>query len=55
MRDGLDKPAIDKLFLAARKGESQLLSEAIAKAETHGVRPITPYTLRHFMATRVRV
>ena len=54
MQDGLDKPAIDKLFLASRRGESQLLSEAIAAAETHGVRRITPYTLRHFMATRVR-
>ena len=54
MRDGLEKPAIDKLFLAARKGESSLLNDAIAQAEARGVRRITPYTLRHFMATRVR-
>jgi integrase len=54
MRDGLDTPAINKLFLAARKGQRQLLNEAIAKAETRGIRRITPYTLRHFMATRVR-
>lgn len=30
------------------------MNEAIAKAEARGVRRITPYTLRHFMATRVR-
>ena len=54
MRDGLDKVAIDRLFLAARKGRSQPLHDAIAEAEAHGIRRITPYTLRHFMATRVR-
>lgn len=54
MRDGLEKPAIDKLFLAARKGDSSLVNDAIAQAEARGVRRITPYTLRHFMATRVR-
>jgi integrase len=54
MRDGLDNPAIDKLFGAARKGENSLLNDAIANAEARGVRRITPYTLRHFMATRVR-
>jgi integrase len=54
MLDGLAKPSIDKLFLAARKGKNQLLNDAIAKAEARGVRRITPYTLRHFMATHVR-
>jgi integrase len=54
MRDGLDKHAIDRLFRASRNGEGQLLNDAIAKAEAHGIRRITPYTLRHFMATRVR-
>lgn len=54
LRDGLDKPTIDKLFLSVRKGKAQPLRGAIARAEAHGIRRITPYTLRHFMATRVR-
>jgi integrase len=54
LRDGLDKPVIDKLFLSLRKGKAQPLRDAITKAETRGIRRITPYTLRHFMATRVR-
>jgi integrase len=54
LRDGLDRSAIDKLFSSARKRKTELLNKAIAKAEAHGIRRITPYTLRHFMATRVR-
>ena len=48
MQDGWEKAAIDRLFFAARKGEAALLNDAIAKAEAHGIRRITPYTLRHF-------
>jgi integrase len=54
MRDGLGKSEIDKLLLEARKGAHQPLNEAIARAEANGIHRITPYTLRHFMATRVR-
>ncbi len=54
LRDGLDTPTVNKLFLSARKGKPELLNNAIARAEDHGIRRITPYTLRHFMATRVR-
>jgi integrase len=54
LRDGLDKPTIGNLFLSTRKGKAQPLGDAIARAEAHGIRRITPYTLRHFMATRVR-
>lgn len=53
-RDGLSKLDVDKLFLSARQGETQPLKAVIAAAEAHGIRRITPYTLRHFMATRVR-
>jgi integrase len=54
VRDGLDKLAIDALFSLARKGRRQPLNDAVKRAEAHGIRRITPYTLRHFMATRVR-
>jgi integrase len=54
IRDGLGKNEIDRLFLEARKGTHQPLNDAIVRAETNGIHRITPYTLRHFMATRVR-
>jgi integrase len=37
-----------------RKGDSEPFNIAIANAESKGIKRITPYTLRHFMATRVR-
>ena len=54
MRDGLDGDAINGLFNEARKGINKPLSDAVAAAEARGIRRITPYTFRHFMATRVR-
>lgn len=54
VRSGLSKLEIDDLFRRARKGESMPLKEAIATAEEKGIRRITRYTLRHFMATRIR-
>ena len=54
MRDGLDSDAIKGLFNDARKGINKPLNDAVAMAEAHGIRRITPYTFRHFMATRVR-
>ena len=54
MRDGLDSDAIKGLFNDARKGINKPLNDAVATAELHGIRRITPYTFRHFMATRVR-
>jgi integrase len=53
-RRGLSKPEIDDLFRQARKGNRRAVTEAIAKAESQGIKRITQYTLRHFMATRVR-
>lgn len=32
LRDGLDKPAIDKLFLSARKGKAELLNDTIKRS-----------------------
>ncbi len=54
MRDGLAQYEIAKLFLQARKGNRTLLNDAVTTAEANGIRRITPYTFRHFMATRVR-
>ena len=54
VRSGLSKLEIDDLFRRARRGESMPLKEAIATAEEKGIRRITRYTLRHFMATRAR-
>ncbi|MDP8996671.1 MAG: tyrosine-type recombinase/integrase [Pseudomonadota bacterium] len=53
-RSGLDQEQINDLFRQARSKMRQPLNEAIARAEALGIQRITQYTLRHFMATRVR-
>jgi len=54
LRSGLDNTAVEGLLSAARRGAGDPLREAIELAEARGVGRITRYTLRHFMATRVR-
>ena len=54
MRDGLEQRKIMQLFLQARKGNRTPLNDTITNAETNGIRMITPYTFRHFMATQVK-
>ena len=54
LRSGHAKSEIDDLFRRSRKGETEPFKTAIAKAESKGIKRITQYTLRHFMATRVR-
>jgi integrase len=54
VRSGLSKLEIDDLFRRARKGESEPLKKALAAAEERGIKRITRYTFRHFMATRIR-
>jgi hypothetical protein len=53
-RAGYRKADIDSLFRKSRLGEAEPLREAITKAQAIGIQRITRYTLRHFMATRVR-
>jgi len=53
-RNGLETEQIDTLFRQARGKNRQPLNDAIAHAESAGIQRITQYTLRHFMATRVR-
>jgi integrase len=54
VRSGLSVDEIADLFSGARKGDSLSLLQAVKGAEAKGIQRITRYTLRHFMATRVR-
>lgn len=54
VQSGLEEEAIDELFRLARTGFRKPLNDAVRKAEERGVPRITPYSYRHFMATRVR-
>ena len=51
---GENGETIDELFRLARQGSPNHLRDELAKAEAKGIRRITRYTLRHFMATKVR-
>ena len=53
-RNGLTKAEIDSLFRKSRNGQVEHLQQALANAEARGIHRITPYTYRHFMATKVR-
>ena len=53
-RSGLAHEQIEQLIRESRKGDSAQLMKAIKSAEDKGIQRITRYTLRHFMATRVR-
>ncbi len=53
-RSGLTLEQTNELFRQARLKNRQPLNDAISRAEGMGIRRITQYTLRHFMATRVR-
>ncbi len=53
-RSGHSAEAVELMLKASRSGDSTLLHQAMKNAEDKGVRRITRYTLRHFMATRVR-
>jgi integrase len=53
-QNGLSCVEIDDLFRLARQGKRKGLNEAIAEAERRGIPRITPYSYRHFMATKVR-
>jgi integrase len=54
IRSGLSLDEIAELFSGARKGDSVSLRQTVKAAEARGIQRITRYTLRHFMATRVR-
>jgi integrase len=45
---------IEMMLKEGRNGNNTLLNQAMKNAEDIGIRRITRYTLRHFMATRVR-
>jgi integrase len=53
-RAGYEKTVINRFFRKSHLGETEPLQEAIAKAQAVGIQRITRYTLRHFMATRIR-
>ena len=53
-RSGLAEDEIVQLIRSSRKGVTVALANAIAAAKEKGIQRITRYTLRHFMATRVR-
>jgi integrase len=53
-RAGFTQSEIGQLLNLSRKGNSAELNKALESAERKGVQRITRYTLRHFMATRVR-
>ena len=52
--NGHSTAEIDDFFKIARKGNRKPFNEAIASAEKCGIPRITPYSYRHFMATKVR-
>lgn len=54
MRSGCSTDEIKILIKANREGAPEQLQAAIKAAESKGIRPITRYPLRHFMATKVR-
>lgn len=54
LRSGVDYASIEEMLGAARRGSPHPLREALERAEVKGISRITRYTLRHFMATRVR-
>ena len=54
LRSGQCVEAIDELFKVARQGSQERLREALSYAEAKGIERVTRYTLRHFMATKVR-
>jgi integrase len=51
---GFTSSEISQLLNLSRKGNSTALNKALESAESNGIKRITRYTLRHFMATRVR-
>jgi integrase len=51
---GFTQGEIGQLLNLSRKGNFAELNKALESAERKGVQRITRYTLRHFMATRVR-
>jgi len=53
-QSGFTQDEIAQLLKAKRKGEDAELGKALKIAEDKGIQRITRYTLRHFMATRVR-
>jgi integrase len=53
-RSGLTNDEVDHLIGQSRKGDATSLVKALKCAEDKGIQRITRYTLRHFMATRVR-
>ncbi len=53
-RAGFTPIEIGQLLNMSRKGNSASLNKALESAERKGIQRITRYTLRHFMATRVR-
>jgi integrase len=53
-RSGHSAEATEMMLKSSRSGDSTLLNNALTNAETMGIKRITRYTLRHFMATRVR-
>jgi integrase len=54
LRSGMSTDEIAKLLSNARKGDTATLLKTVKSAEAKGIQRITRYTLRHFMATRVR-
>ena len=53
-KSGLHEEEIDDLFRLARGGVRKPFNDALKKAEDLGIPRITPYSYRHFMATKVR-
>lgn len=53
-RSGHTAEAVEMMLKASRNGDSMMLNDALTIAENMGIRRITRYTLRHFMATRVK-
>jgi integrase len=54
LKSGLSLDVVSGLLSGARRGNSAVLLQAVRAAEAKGIQRITRYTLRHFMATRVR-
>jgi integrase len=54
LQAGFTSSEIGQLLNLSRKGISAELNMALESAERKGIQRITRYTLRHFMATRVR-
>ncbi len=54
IRFGLSADEIRRLVKDARNGNPSALANVLKSAKDNGIQRITRYTLRHFMATRVR-